>query len=91
MARNIPYVLDQSMWDSVVNGGEALVDNWRAVGIIAEWESTQIIAKMKKDREIEYEDYFRVSAGKIKQLFRLAEKFGVPIFDRNGNEIWSPE
>ena len=86
-ARNIPYVLDQSTWQTWERGGnptEALVDNWRAVGVIADWESIKIL---KRQSQITPEE----TAGSLKKLLELAQEFGVPIFDRDRNELWSPE
>ena len=85
-ARNIPYVLDQSMWDSVRGGGEALVDNWKPLGLIPDWEVIQIIGKLSRGRELDEDP-----PGRVGKLFKLAREMGVPIFDRERNEIWSPE
>ena len=91
MARNIPYVLDQSTWDEDVRGtNEALVDNWRAVGIIPEWEIIQILKKQNKGRDVE-DELEEIPPGKLGQLMKLAQEFGVPIFDRERNVLWSPE
>jgi len=90
MARNIPYVLDQSMWDSVRGGGEALVDNWKPLGLIPDWEIIQILKKQNKGRDVE-DELEEIPPGKLGQLMKLAQEFGVPIFDRERNELWSPE
>ena len=87
MARNMPYILDQSTWHKGIGGetNEALVDNWKPVGIIVidEWE----------DRVIEWgEAGDTVEApGKIGELFRMASEFGVPIYSVTRKELWSPE
>jgi hypothetical protein len=86
MARNIPYVLDQSMWGLVRGGGEALVDNWKPLGLIPDWEVIQIIGKLSRGRELDENP-----PGRVGKLFKLAREMGVPIFDRERNEIWSPE
>ena len=97
MARNnIPYVLDQSTWETWERGGnptEALVDNWQAVGIIADFESIKILKKLKKGREMDPDDYINPeeTAGKMKKLLELAQEFIVPVYDRERNELWSPE
>jgi len=96
MAReNIPYVLDQSTWETWERGGnptEALVDNWQAVGIIADFESIKILKKLNKGREMDPDDYINPeeTAGKMKKLLELGQEFGVPVYDRERNEIWSP-
>jgi len=89
-ARNIPYVLDQSMWGSVSGGGEALVDNWKPLGLIPDWEIIQILKKQNKGRDIE-DELEEIPPGKLGQLMKLAQEFGVPIFDRERNELWSPK
>ena len=95
MARDIPYVLDQSTWETWERGGnptEALVDNWQAVGLIADWETIQVLKKLKKGREMDPDDYVdpEETAGKMKKLLELAQEFGVPVYDRERNELWSP-
>ena len=94
LARNMPYILDKSTWDEDVSGAnEALVDNWKVVGIIPEWEIIQILTKLKKGRDPGYDDQIspEESAGKVKKVLELAQEFGAPIFDRDRNELWSPE
>jgi hypothetical protein len=90
-ARNIPYVLDQSTWNNEIPGtNEALVDNWRPVGIIPEWEIIQILKKQNKGRDVE-DEMEMIPPGKLGQVMKLAQEFGVPIFDRERNELWSPK
>ena len=91
LARNIPYVLDQSMWDpEYVN--EALVDNWKPIGIVAgKWVKT-IRLNVEGLEDERFKDQTGVNAvGVIGKIFKLAVEFDVPIFDRNRNEIWSPK
>ena len=91
MARNIPYILDQSTWDEDVPGtNEALVDNWSPIGIVPEWEIIQILSKQKRGRDVE-DELELIPPGKLGQVMKLAQEFGVPIFDRDRNELWSPE
>ena len=95
MARNIPYVLDQSTWHKEHapgvpgSGGEtneALVDNWKPVGLIPDWEIIKILEKTNKGQDLDEDP-----PGKLGQVMKLAQEFGVPIFDRERNKIWSPE
>lgn len=86
MARDIPYVLDQSMWDSVSHGGEALVDNWKPLGLIPDYEVIQILKKLSKGRDLDEDP-----PGRVGKIIKLAREIGVPIFDRSQNEIWSSE
>ena len=83
---NIPYVLDQSTWDpSVDEPNEALVDNWKAVGIVVTGrdiiEAVQHYADSDPSQAI----------GVMKELFKVSTDFGVPIFDTDRNELWRPE
>ena len=86
MARKVPYIIDQSMWDLVAHGGEALVDNWKPLGLIPDWEVIQIIGKLSRGRELDEDP-----PGRVGKLFKLAREMNVPIFDRQRNKIWSPE
>jgi len=92
MARNIPYVLDKSTWHKGIanESNEALVDNWKPVGLIPDWEIIKILGKMNRDRDIE-DELDEIPPGKLGQLMKLAQEFGVPIFDRERNELWRPE
>ena len=86
MARNIPYILDQSMWNLQFGGGEALVDNWKPVGLIPDHEVIQILKKLNKGRELDEDP-----PGRVGKIVKLAREIGIPIFDRSQNEIWSPK
>jgi len=82
MARDIPYVLDQSMWDSVSAGGEALVDNWTPMGLIPDYEVIQILKKLNKGRELDEDP-----PGRVGKIIKLAREMKIPIVDRSGNEL----
>ena len=91
LARNIPYVLDQSMWDPAgVN--EALVDNWNPVGIVVgKWLQPIKLSIQSLDDE-RFKDQAGVNApGVIGKIFKLAVEFDVPIYDVNRTKLWSPE
>jgi len=83
----IPYVLDQSTWDPSKNRSgvnEALVDNWRVVGVVI------------GPRLLKFVKYYADSdpseaIGEIAEIFRVATDFGVPIIDVNRSELWRPE
>ena len=91
VARQIPYVLDQSMWDpDYVN--EALVDNWKPVGIVVGKWLQPIKLSIQSLSDEKFKDNAGVNApGVIGKIFKLAVEFEVPIFDRNRNKLWSPE
>lgn len=89
MARNIPYVLDQSTWKPPEGGvvvNEALVDNWKAVGVIALVD----LAKSVRHAATWSPPGGR-SVGVTKEMFRVAMAFGVPIYDARRKVLWSPE
>ena len=94
LARNIPYVLDQSMWDpgGVNEVNEALVDNWNPVGIVVgRWLEPIRLSIQSLDDE-RFKDQAGVNApGVIGKIFKLAVEFDVPIFDKDRNKLWSPK
>ena len=90
VAKKIPYLLDQSMWDPSGSNNEALVDNWKPVGIILTRfdeihaiDGMRYIAGTKEDIEEE-------AIGVIKQIMLTALAFGVPVYDAEREELWSP-
>ena len=104
MARDgIPYILDQSTWDpgKTKSNNEALVDNWRPVGIIVvEADVEDAILKTAEKlisggqsppsgniaKDI---DYF--SAGVVKKIMLAANELGIPVYDTNRTKLWAPE
>lgn len=89
LARRTPYVLDQSTWDpdqTYSSTNEALVDNWKAVGIVAGTDDLVKSVKAVADR-----DWGREAIGVTRKIFTLARDYGVPIYDVNRNMLWSPE
>ena len=89
LARNIPYVLDQSTWDpsqTRSSTNEALVDNWKAVGIVAGKDDLVKSVKAMADR-----DWAVEAIGITNKIFKLARDYGVPIYDVNRTKLWSPE
>ena len=94
MAKNIPYVLDQSTWHKGIAGetNEALVDNWKPMGIVVGKWVEKIKLNVKSLEDERFKDQSGVNqSGVIGKIFQLAVEFGVPIFDRDRNELWSPE
>tara|TARA_R110000824_G_scaffold238937_1_gene427625 strand:- start:718 stop:1773 length:1056 start_codon:yes stop_codon:yes gene_type:complete len=95
MARNIPYVLDQTTWQDPESGSwgkvnEALVDNWSPVGIVVGTANNNIEAVLSHS-DVSPNEIELYTAGTIKQIFLLAKDLGVPIFDLNQTELWSPK
>jgi TPP-dependent indolepyruvate ferredoxin oxidoreductase alpha subunit len=92
MARNMPYALDQSTFHfSEWNANEALVDNWKPIAIVVSGEEAEYIEDAIKWMEEDGESREDAAPGKMGQVFRLSEKFGVPIIGEDRNELWSPE
>ena len=90
----IPYVLDQSTWKGSEGGwgtvNEALVDNWKPVGIVVH-TGNNLMDSVRAYDDIEPEDIDIVGAGVTKKIFEMAIEFGVPIYDLNQNVLWSPK
>ena len=95
MARSgIPYVLDQSTWNPVNTGrsnNEALVDNWRPVGIII--TNPDLINTVSGLDYVEgtEEDIEEFTLGITKKILLTALAFGVPVYDEAREMLWSPK
>lgn len=93
MASNIPYVLDQSTWHKGIAGetNEALVDNWKPIGIILT-RGDEINAITGLDYiEGTKEDIEEFALGVTKQIMLTALAFGVPVYDEEREVLWSPK
>ena len=102
MARNIPYVLDQSTWNpnSPDSTNEALVDNWRPVGIViakSDVEEAVLNAAKKMAARADSssgdiaKDINNFVAGAIKEVLFVALELGVPIYNTSRTKLWSPK
>tara|TARA_A100001011_G_scaffold245813_1_gene253817 strand:- start:152 stop:1885 length:1734 start_codon:yes stop_codon:yes gene_type:complete len=92
MAEDIPYVLDQSTWDLQVAGtNEALVDNWKPVGIILTRGDEINTVSGLEYVEGTQEDIEEFTLGITKQILLTALALGVPIYDQQRELLWSPE
>ena len=103
MARNIPYVLDQSTWQQPADGqvNEALVDNWKPRGVIVAKEDVAHAVLKTAEKLVSGGhsppsgntakdiDYF--SAGVTKKVMLISLELGVPIYDTDRNVLWSPK
>ena len=91
MARNIPYVLDKTMWDpDDWNSNEALVDNWRPIGLVLTYDDQAYAIQNMSDIKTQ-EDIEEFAIGITKQIMLTALNIGVPIYDLQKDELWSPE
>ena len=90
MAKNIPYVLDKTMWNpNDWYGNEALVDNWKPIGLVLTYDD-QVRAIENMIASETQEDIEEFSIGVTKRILLTALKIGIPIYDLEKNEIWSP-
>ena len=103
MARDgIPYILDQSTWNpgKTRSNNEALVDNWRPIGIIVA-KNDVIKAILKAAKKLAGEggtppsgniakdiNYF--STGVTQEIILAALQLGVPIYDTSRTKLWGP-
>jgi hypothetical protein len=88
LARDIPYVLDQSTWDPSKNRtgvNEALVDNWSPVGIIASYD------EVNPDLFQDIVDDPSSAIGSMGELLKVATDLGVPIYGPDRKQMWSPK
>jgi hypothetical protein len=103
MAKNIPYVLDQSTWNpnNPSSTNEALVDNWRPVGLVVSKGDVQeaILNAAEKlvsgghsppsGNTAKDIDYF--TAGAVKEAMLTALELGIPIYNTSRTKLWSPQ
>jgi len=93
MAReNIPYVLDQSTWNpsKTKSNNEALVDNWKPIGIIlTRGDEINIISGLEYIEGTK-EDVEEFTMGVIKKIMLTAIEFGVPVYDTERELLWDP-
>jgi hypothetical protein len=91
VAKKIPYLIDQSMWAPEGETNEALVDNWKPVGIILS-RGDEINAISGLDYiEGTKEDIEEFALGVTKQILLTALALGVPVYDTERDVLWSPE
>lgn len=74
-----PYILDRQTWQttSTSNRNEALVDNWKPVGIVV---SDEFAGYVTDD----------LSIGSVAATKEAATEFGVPVFNSKKEEVWTP-
>jgi hypothetical protein len=93
MANNIPYILDQATWDpsKTKSNNEALVDNWKPVGIIlTRGDEINAISGLEYIEGTK-EDVEEFALGVIKKIMLTAIELGVPVYDTEREELWSPK
>jgi hypothetical protein len=93
MANNIPYILDQATWDpsKTKSNNEALVDNWKPVGIIlTRGDEINVISGLEYIEGTK-EDIEEFALGAVKRIMLTALAFGVPVYDETRDMLWSPK
>ena len=79
------------MWAPKGQTNEALVDNWKPVGIILT-RGDEINAISSLDYiEGTKEDIEEFALGVTKQIMLTALALGVPVYDTEREELWSPK
>ena len=92
LAKNIPYVLDQATWhkSSYQPWNEALVDNWKPVGIIlTRGDEINVISGLDYIEGTK-EDVEEFALGTIKKIMLTAIELSVPVYDTEREILWSP-
>ena len=87
-----PYILDQSTWNpsKTKSNNEALVDNWKPVGIILDGgDEIQVLSGLDYVEGTK-EDVEEATTGMLKRIMLTAIELGVPVYDTDREEIWSP-
>ena len=82
--KSIPYVLDQSTWDPSKNRSgvnEALVDNWKPIGIIA---ADDKVVDAVRYITAEQENPWEETIGVVKTTF---EVIGIPVEESGGTKV----
>ena len=91
VAKRLPYILDETMWNpDDWRGNEALVDNWRPVGIVVTYDDQAYALQSLSDLQTE-EDIREFAVGNTKMILLAALEAGLPIYDLQKDELWSPE
>ena len=88
-----PYILDQSTWNpsKTKSNNEALVDNWKPIGIILTREDEIYTISGLDYVEGTKEDVEEFALGVIKKIMLTAIDLGVPVYDTDRNVLWSPK
>ena len=83
--RKIQYILDQETFDPTAKANEALVDNWKPIGIVSSSRGlSKIISKQPKSN-------WTHLIGELRNVLELANRLGVPIYDMNKKKIWEAD
>lgn len=92
VSKAIPYVLNKDTWQQPSLGqvNEALVDNWKPVGIIvADPQVADIVSTLAYVTNAE--EAKEELTGIVKRLILVAFHAGIPIYDLEKDILWSPE
>jgi len=92
VSKAISYVLNKDTWQQPSPGevNEALVDNWKPVGIIvADPQVTDIVSTLAYVTNAE--EAKEELSGIVKKLILVALKASVPIYNDEKDVLWSPK
>ena len=87
-----PYILDQSTWNpsKTKSNNEALVDNWKPIGIILDGgDEIQVLSGLDYVEGTK-EDVEEATTGMLKRIMLTAIELGVPVYDTGREVIWDP-
>ena len=93
MANNIPYVLDQATWDpsKTKSNNEALVDNWKPVGIIlTRNDEINVMSGLDYIEGTKEDVEESMNIGVVKKIMMTAIDLGVPVYDTDRELLWDP-
>ena len=80
----VQFILDKDTWKPSGSTNEALVDNWKPIGIVSSNSGNSKIIETMFDKDISK------STGEIKTILMLAQELNVPIYNMNKSIIWLP-
>lgn len=88
-----PYVLDKATWNpgKTKSNNEALVDNWKPIGIILDKPDEIHVLQGMDYVEGTKEDVEESAMGVIKKIMLTSIDLGVPVYDTERDLLWSPE
>ena len=92
VSQKIPYVLDRSTWNpgQTRSYNEALVDNWKPVGIVvADDETIGIVSSLS--HVTNEQEANKELLGSMRRLVLIALKLGIPIYNDKKDMLWSPK
>jgi len=78
----VQFILDKDTWKPSGSTNEALVDNWKPIGIVSSNSGNSKIIETMFDKDISK------STGEIKTILMLAQELNVPVYNMDKSIIW---